>query len=76
MTLSTEQQLKQLPGKLKPLLDAGLDSVWARTNYAYEGTPYSAALSVTDLAIRIAEAIARNPKGYATWHKLTTGVDL
>ena len=76
MTPSTEQQLRQLPVKLKPLLDAGLDSVWARTNYAYEGTPYSAALGVTELAIKIAEAIARNSKRYVAWHKLTTGADL
>lgn len=69
--MTTEERLKELPDHLRQL--PRNMTPFGEECFCKECTKYAAA---RDLAIKIAVAIAANPRGFMNWMKVTSGVEL
>ena len=68
----------QIPKSPDPLIDMaeGLRGILATIDDSREDCVPAKDRATLDLAIRVAEIIANNPRGFRQWAKLTSGVVL
>lgn len=65
--MTTEERLKELSDDLRDIRDGVTGETYAGFGHAE---------NALDLAIKIAEAVAANPRGFLNWMKVTGGGEL
>lgn len=75
--MTSEELLKELPQALRNILGGKSGEIYSYwTDEAGSYRDGQEACEAIDLMIKAAEAMAANPRGFQTWFKVTSGVEL